>query len=86
MLGLLDLDRYQYSARYEYLTVENPSYPSSIRLVWQVSRIGAPVTEKKIEMKIAAANAGCRNKMKGCQRKINRLQLSSTLRQQEKEI
>ena len=57
------------SARYEYLTVESPSNPSSIRLVWQVSRTGAPFTEKKIETKIAAANAGCRNKMKARQRK-----------------
>ena len=71
------------SARYEYLTVENPSNLSSIRLVWQVSRIGPPFTEKKIETKIAAANAGCRNKMKARQRKISRQQLSSTLRQQE---
>ena len=71
------------SARHEYLTVENPSNLSSIRLVWQVSRIGAPFTEKKIETKIAAANAGCRNKMKARQRKISRQQLSSTNRQQE---
>ena len=48
----------------EYLTVENPSNPSSIRLVWPVSRIGVPFLEEKIETKIAAANAGCRNKMK----------------------
>ena len=59
------------SARYEYLTVENPANLSSIRLVWQVSRLGAPFTEKKIETKIAAANAGCRNKMKAHQRKIS---------------
>ena len=64
------------------LTVENPSSPS-IRLVWQVSRIGAPFTEKKSEAKIAAVNAGCRNKMEVCQRKISRMQLSSALRQQE---
>ena len=57
------------SARYEYLTVENPSNPSSIRLVWQVSRIGAPFTEKKTETKIAAVNAGCRNKLKARQKK-----------------
>ena len=50
-----------------------------------MSRIGAPFTEKKIETKIAAANAGCRNKMNVRQRKIShlRVQLSSTLRQQE---
>ena len=48
-----------------------------------MSRIGAPFTEKKIETKFAAANAGCRNKMKARQRKISRQQLSSTLRQQE---
>ena len=48
-----------------------------------MSRIGAPFTEKKSETKIAAANTGWRNKMKGCQRKISRQQLSSTLRQQE---
>ena len=68
------------SARYEYLTVENSSNLSSIRVVWQVSRIGAPFTEKKIETKITAANAGCRNKMKARQRKISRHPLSSTLR------
>ena len=65
------------SARYEYLTVKNSSNLSSIRLVWQVSQIGAPFTEKKIETKIAAANAGCRNKVKARQRKISRQQLSS---------
>ena len=84
MLGLLVLDRKPVlSARYEYLTVEYPSNLSSTRLVWQVSRIGAPFTDKKIETKIAAANAGCRNKMKAHQSKISRQQLSSTLRQQE---
>ena len=71
------------SARYEYLTVINPSNLSSIRLVWQVSCIGAPFTEKKIETKTAAANGVCRNKMKARQRKISRQQLPSALHQQE---
>ena len=71
------------SARCECLTVEIPSNPSSIWLVWQMSRIGVPFTEKKIETQIAAANAGCWSKMKVRQRRISRPQLSSTPCQQE---
>ena len=48
-----------------------------------MSRIPVPLTDKIIETKIAAKNAGYRSKLKGRQRKISRQQLSSTLRQQE---